>query len=76
MHSDVATFQMFRSYDIAIVETIIVVIGKYFWVVYKIIIISSWFYSQEFFKREIYECVFVCMYVCVCVCLYVCLSKL
>lgn len=50
MHYDLATFQMFRSYGIAIVETIIVVIVKYFWVVYKVIIISPWFCSQEFFK--------------------------
>lgn len=40
---------MFRSYGIVIVETIIVVIVKYFWVVYKVII-SPWFCSQEFFQ--------------------------
>lgn len=38
MHCDLTMFHMVRSYGGGVVETIIVVITKYFWVVYKVII--------------------------------------
>lgn len=74
MYCDLATFPMFRSYGIAIVETIIVVIVKYFWVVYKVII-SHGSAASNFLKVKYMR---ACLRMCVCVCVhqYVCLSKL